>query len=219
MRIIGDVHGLYDQYKTIAQASPSGYSIQLGDFGFDYSTLDNLNSKEVKHFVFGGNHDNYDDYYDVSGTLGDFGLREIDDFEFFMVRGSISIDCLKRVQNYIASNHKTWWYEEELTNNELEEAINQYEKNKPNIVLSHDCPASIKGELSSPYIMKMFGWPENFTCRTQQTLQIMLDIHRPSLWIFGHFHQSWMKIISGTEFICLAQLESLDIINGEDDVL
>jgi hypothetical protein len=32
-----------------------------------------------------------------------------------------------------------------------------------------------------------------------------------SLWLFGHYHKSFKMNIYGTEFICLAELEYLDI--------
>jgi len=36
-------------------------------------------------------------------------------------------------------------------------------------------------------------------------------IHKPDLWIFGHFHNSWTQTIQGTEFRCLAELETFNL--------
>jgi len=36
-------------------------------------------------------------------------------------------------------------------------------------------------------------------------LQIMFDMHRPKLWVFGHY------VIKGTRFVCLNELKTITI--------
>ena len=119
IRVLSDVHCKYDEYLNIIKKCD--YSIQLGDLGFDYSVLNNVDSK--LHKVIPGNHESYDKIFDCPHTLGDFGQRTLNGIDFFFVRGSVSIDCLPRVKHYILTGEKTWWYEEELSNEELNNYI------------------------------------------------------------------------------------------------
>ena len=51
----------------------------------------------------------------------------------------------------------------------------------------------------------------DYPSRTRQAFDAMMSIHRPKLWIFGHWHRSRNEMIDGTRFICLAELEHKDI--------
>lgn len=111
LRIIGDVHGNMDAYIEIA--SQSQYSIQLGDMGFSYEKLHELDP--AFHKVLGGNHDNYqiENGKFVKQTphfLGDYGVYEIPKLpKFFFVRGGYSIDRTRRRE------FTDWWVDEQLT--------------------------------------------------------------------------------------------------------
>lgn len=188
MRILGDVHGKISQYIEKVQNSP--YSICVGDVGFDYSLLSSLNG--TKHKIVGGNHDNYNTLVHLPHYLGDFGMWH----GIFFIRGALSIDRNLRNENV------DWWAKEELTYMEGLEAIEAYKTSKPSIVVSHDCPLSIL-----PYLCG-----NNFhKSRTNQLLQACLEEFRPSLWIFGHHHQSKKIVQYGVDFICLNELETMDI--------
>jgi hypothetical protein len=71
-------------------------------------------------------------------------------------------------------------------------------------MVTHDCPESIARNLFLE--MKI-----SFPSITRQALDGMLNIHRPNIWIFGHYHQSIDTVINGTRFICLNELEYKDI--------
>ena len=207
IRIIGDVHGKLDQY--IAMTKECDWSVQVGDMGFDYTPLVEVDHNA--HRFVGGNHDNYDTYTNTPHSLGDYGEWRMGGVEFFFVRGSVSIDALPRVSNYILSGHKTWWYEEELSMEELEDAIDLYEQVKPDVMITHDCPNSIKDNFSSAQVMRHFGWPEDYACRTQQALSVMFQIHQPKLHFLGHWHRNWHKEINGTHFFVVDELSWLDL--------
>jgi|14BtaG_2_1085337.scaffolds.fasta_scaffold64280_2 hypothetical protein len=207
LRIIGDVHGKMEEYKKVAQRAE--YSLQLGDMGFDYDPLKELDF--ACHQFFGGNHDNYDTYYSIPHSIGDYGTHRLGEIDFFFMRGSVSIDCLSRVYDYFLSNNKTWWYEEELTMKQLDAAIDSYETIKPEIMITHDCPSVVKNMISNPNVMQRFGWPEQHSCLTQQALQTMFSIHQPKLWFFGHFHRTWTKQIGETKFFCINELDYYDL--------
>lgn len=193
LRLIGDVHGHYEQYHRLLRKAH--HTIQLGDFGFDYNTLSQVDAR--RHKVLGGNHDNYDDVGNWPHFLGNYGVYNIPGFGcIFFIRGGFSTDQHRRTEGV------SWWANEELSMAECYAAIAEYVKIKPTFVVSHECPLSIVPLVSaSPHIIPS---------RTNQLLERMLKIHRPDQWVFGHFHKSWNKVIDGTLFTCLDELECLD---------
>jgi predicted phosphodiesterase len=206
IRVVGDVHGKIKEYKKVIQGAKA--SVQVGDLGFDYSKL---TDPDMHKFV-GGNHDNYDEYYQCKSALGDYGEAELNEVKFFFIRGSFSIDCLQRVQNYALTQQKTWWYEEELSIEQLINAIDLYTELKPDFVITHDCPSSVKDNISrGPQVLKKFGWPGEMTCRTQQALSVMFQEHQPKLWIFGHWHHKKEFRVNNTRFICLPELGFVNV--------
>lgn len=194
LTIIGDVHGKHDDYLKIVDNSK--YTLQVGDFGLDWSVLELVNNKENK--IIGGNHDNYDTINQYLHYLGDFGTTNFGGTEFFFVRGERSVDAHLRIEG------KSWWRNEELDINTAYQAVSAYETNKPDIVISHGCPESV---------LPLFvtNSTKYKASRTAQLLNAMLDIHRPKLWIFGHHHNSKSIVVNGCNFICLNELETINI--------
>jgi hypothetical protein len=119
---------------------------------------------------------------------------------FFCVGGAFSIDKAYRTPGL------DWWQAEELSYEEMNNVINEYERVKPEYVISHDCPKII-GE-------QIFGKNSStkiFSNRTNMGLESMFEIHKPKLWIFGHWHDNQVKNILGCEFICLDELNYIDV--------
>ena len=81
LTIIGDCHGKYDKYKEIVNNTK--FSIQLGDFGFNYSILDEIDPS--CHKIVAGNHDNYDKMENYPHFCGDFGILELNGIEAFFI--------------------------------------------------------------------------------------------------------------------------------------
>lgn len=194
MRIIGDVHGYHDSYLNLIQGSDS--SVQVGDFGFDYSCLGGVDPD--LHKIVGGNHDNYDVIGDCPNYLGDFGACKINNIEFFFVRGERSVDANLRIEG------RNWWRAEELEMAEAYKAIDAYAAAKPEIVISHGCPAEV-----IPFFITNPGKVN--PSRTAQMLDAMFQVHRPKLWVFGHHHKSETLTVGDCVFRCLNELETMDI--------
>lgn len=193
LRIIGDVHGRHDRYHQLIRKAR--YTIQIGDFGFDYDTL--LNVDPTSHKFFGGNHDNYDEIEDSPNNLGDFGIHNVPDFGMiFFVRGGYSRDAWCRTVGV------SIWPEEELSMDQCGRALDLYRKTKPSFVITHEAPIDIVKQIVKP--------EKADKTKTNQLLQAMLDFHAPQQWIFGHYHVSWRKVIEKTLFVCLEELECLD---------
>lgn len=210
--IIGDLHGKYSKYLDIIKNYE--YSIQVGDFGFNYRCLDQIDP--LRHIFIPGNHDNYDALFHIPHYRGDFGqlFKLSESFNPFFIRGAFSIDGEYRRQAEMAGGPKTWWKEEELTRQQMELCVAQYEKTKPQLVVSHDCPLSISRRFSNSPILKNYGFdPETFQTNTGLLLEELFRIHQPRMWIFGHHHKHYDEVVNGCRFVCLRELEVLEIEN------
>ena len=202
LRLIGDVHGNIKKYKSLAEKAD--FSIQLGDLGFDYSSLGANFSPKI-HKVLAGNHDNYEqrDGVFINQTehfLGDYGVVQVPKIgDIFFVRGGRSIDASSRVLGV------DYWPEEELSYIQSNNALELYKKIKPNFVISHECPESVINYISN---FESILVKPSFTAKL---LQAMWEEHKPDVWFFGHYHKRLMKVIDNTEFNCLDELECCDI--------
>ena len=196
--LIGDLHGKYERYhRIVREKDRHPYTVQLGDFGFDYETLKNV---DPNHHVFiGGNHDNYDKVADVPNYLGDYGyMVNFNGIDFFYYRGAWSIDRIYRTIGI------DWWEQEQVSIEGFMKARELYREIKPDIMLTHDCPESVAYHLIPPngrVFQQNTGW----------ALQELFDIHQPKQWYFGHWHKSWSMTINGTNFRCLNELETTTI--------
>lgn len=145
--------------------------------------------------------------------LKDFGTWEVPDFgTIFYVRGAWSIDKDWR------TNNVSWWEDEELTYQQCVNAIEAYEKLKPDFVVTHTVPESIIRYI--PF-NRMFG-DQIYRNRTEQMLENMYQLHQPKKWIFGHWHVDWRQWIehpktnTKTEFICRKELGHIDFCKSID---
>jgi len=205
LRIIGDVHGKYKDYVKICQdAEQKGYfTVQIGDHGLSYEHFEHYKLSRNNHRFFAGNHENYYLYNDCPNAMGDYGHLIMGGVEFFFVRGAFSIDKSFRKEGI------DWWPTEELSMESCYWALESYKNAKPDIMLSHDCPDEVKDFMVNNGI-GILG-KKIIKTRTGQLLQAMFEFHRPKLHIFGHWHKSLTVNIKGTKFICLNELEYIDI--------
>lgn len=191
--IIGDVHCKIKEYKKIIDSTELN-SIQVGDFGFREEH--NWHSQEIdslKHKINFGNHDYYP-FLEYPYSLGNFSF--LFESQVMTIRGAESIDKWKRKEGV------DWFPEEENTYQVFEEIIELYLERKPKIIISHDCPKSIAENY--------FIYGES-TSRTTSAFQFMFENYQPELWVFGHYHESKTVVENNTKFICLNELETLEI--------
>lgn len=220
VRFIGDVHGKWDRYKKLIKHSPQGTSLQLGDFGVGfykpysdplelmgqnppYSTM----AKGSNYFIR-GNHDNPFVCANHSFWVKDGAYAPLKDAEgeVFCVGGAASIDVVYRTKDY------TWWEEEELSYAQFMDVISAYETLKPDIVATHDLPESACQVIMGMGGLKKYTHPE--TSRTRQALDNLLDMHKPAVWLHGHWHVSYRKVYRGVEFIGVGECEHIDLEVG-----
>lgn len=197
LTVIGDPHGHLNEYKEITDQCD--FSISVGDFGFKkqirwhQANIYARNPFEYKgHFNNGGNHD----YMPEMGCMPYLGhYCYLDEIQLFTVRGANSIDKHLRTEGI------DWFADEELNFNQQLAAYDKYIETKPRIVISHDCPQEV--------MEHFFGYKEKSQTRTM--LQHMFENNQPDLWLFGHHHSKRDKVINGTRFICLSELETLNL--------
>lgn len=188
MLFIGDVHGKYEEYIAITETCSE--SIQVGDMGAGFRKLPKVG---LNHRFCRGNHDSPEVCKKSPNWIPD-GFYENG---LMAIGGAWSIDWRSRIVGV------SWWIEEELTIRELDGIINKYENVKPEVMVTHDCPTIVANQ--------MISLSQQDSSRTRQALDTMFEIHKPKLWIAGHHHISFRKVIQDTEFILLAELEFVNI--------
>lgn len=207
MRFIGDVHGKFKSYKKVIRDVP--ISIQVGDMGVgfkkyraDRELIWDTNPpydamKKGDHRFIRGNHDNPGVCKQQELWIPD---GELVHNKIFCLGGALSVDRAYRTEGI------DYWSNEELSHQELNTLVDKYESIKPEYVVTHDCPDSIANE-----IMMAYRKDKSEPSITRQALESMFYIHQPKYWIFGHWHHSMQFSRSGTNFICLAELEYIDL--------
>lgn len=198
-KIIGDPHGkLTPYFALVNQAEKYGENtLTVGDNGFETewrigeSFLRQLDGGFDRHKWLGGNHDIYPNYPKFSQALPDFGEWN----GLFFIRGANSIDRASRIEGV------DWFRDEQLSYAQMLECLDCYEQTKPNWVITHDCPQSVR--------KSCFGFDEKDV--TSSFLEELFQIHQPKIWIFGHYHISTLYCQNNTSFICLNELQTLNL--------
>ncbi len=214
--IIGDTHGLIPQYLEICRRADDKclHTIQLGDMGWK-SHYEQFVGKldSTKHKFFKGNHDDYTTKIALDYDLGDFGTYEVPGFgPIFFVRGAFSVDKNWRIANYFKTGFKSWWEEEELTEEQGFACLQAYKKAKPQVLITHDIPRVVANKVGNPELLKNWGFnPATFTTRTSELLQKLVEVHAPRIVVAGHFHRSYTVKIGETTFVGLAELETFTL--------
>ena len=211
MIVVGDIHGQVKTYLKLLDHYRGEPSIQVGDFGFGFPKYKELGPSDVglktpeelqwlednmpdNAGFIRGNHDEPALARKSKHYLGDYGIKVIDGHKVFFVSGAYSVDRRDRIEGV------DWWPGEELSSEELEDALLLYKKDKPDIVISHDGPDQAIERL----MIKSLGLHKGrYFSRTGQILSAMYYAHQPAKWIFGHWHTKYREIVGRTDFICL----------------
>lgn len=202
LRFIGDVHGKISKYVYLCRDAE--YTVQVGDLGFRRHYAEMIAQLDpARHRFLPGNHDDYGCL--PPHCLGDFGEYQAAGLAMFFVRGALSIDKKYRTPQV------DWWPEEELSQDALDQAVQLYERVKPQWMVTHDCPLSISPRVGNPDVLRSFGFHDEPRTRTQLALQTMLEVHQPARWIFGHYHRNATFTVNGVLFTCLEELGVLDV--------
>lgn len=209
-RYIGDVHGHrnYNRYKTIIKDCEN--SVQVGDMGVGFFKLDLWSGERTavanppydvmvagNHRFIRGNHDNPEVCRRHSQWIPDGAIEN----GIMYIGGGLSIDRAYRTEGF------SWWKDEELSYDEFSQLLDKYNIVRPHTMVTHDCPESVADAVMGAANKTKLNDPS----RTRQAFQAMLELHRPKVWVHGHWHVSFDQVINGTRFVCLNELEFKDI--------
>lgn len=207
-RLIGDIHGELYSYQTYALHDAPERSIQIGDFGIGFAgdywheNVSEWQRANPGHRFIRGNHDNPSLCKQMPGYIPD-GTVEGD---VMYVGGAWSIDWQYRTEGV------SWWQDEQLSVAEFEQLIDQYADVRPRVVITHDGPDQITDAMFIKAGLAIGGsHARKISTRTGLALQAMLDIHKPDFWFFGHWHHTTQLVSDGTRFVCLGELDYVDV--------
>jgi predicted phosphodiesterase len=217
----GDPHGNLDllrrKMKEQHTKFPNDTQISVGDNGFGFPKSQSIVFPDYFKMIR-GNHDSPEVCRAHPNYLGDYGTKEIDGYKVFFVSGGWSIDRQFRKEGV------SWWPDEELSIAELNIAMEEYLDVKPDVMLSHDGPTPATHYILNRYALQNNNYYSESSVtptRTGQALSAMFREYQPKMWIFGHWHCNFDKIINGTRFICIPELESIrveDILPLDKDI-
>ena len=205
--LIGDIHGKWEQYGALLHQHKPERSVQVGDFGWGFKGQDIFSTARTDmlhefmdrgdNTYIRGNHDNPTMCKHHKYCIDDVTYES--DTGIMFIGGASSID-----KHYRLIHGLDWWEDEELDYHDLSLAVQTYEQVKPKIMVTHECPETI--------VPHLFNWYKSeFPSDTRKAFATMLEIHKPELWVHGHWHTSADKVIDGTRFVCLAELEVLKV--------
>lgn len=207
-RLIGDIHGKFEEYIFEVLSGFDGPSIQLGDFGIGLddtvwdNTVSNWQRENTQHRFIRGNHDNPHVSKEMPGYIPD-GLIEND---VMFIGGAWSIDWPDRWPGV------DWWPDEELSYEELYRLLDVYSIAKPRVMITHDAPTDIAYKMFVENGLALGGKnAKKIRTRTGEAFQSMFETHQPDCWFFGHWHYTVPYLVGKTNFFCLGELDYIDV--------
>ena len=196
-KLIGDCHGKIDSLSGhLVQHGDDFKILQLGDMGLGFEGV-RLPSIHKNFGFIRGNHDSPSMCRMHSNYAGDFGMWN----GIFVMGGAYSIDWLHREPGI------SWWPDEEMSHEELDECLKAYIAAKPSIVASHEAPQAIGQALIQDGGFRVYKYGSTES-RTAKMMQRMFTYHQPEYWFFGHYHRDWQANLGGTHFQCLNELST-----------
>ena len=181
----GDTHAMWGEFNDAMKRHDVNLDVDeviiLGDVGFGCDAM-KVDTEETSSFhrlcmpnvrYIRGNHDDpkcriYPE------CIGDYGIYK---GAIGYVAGGFSKDRAERL-----ARGMTWFENEQLTEEELDEAIEIIKAGSPEIMISHEAPYTI--------VQRLYG-NKAIPTRTNNALDVILH-NVPSIktWVFGHYHTS-----------------------------
>lgn len=209
-RIIGDIHGKFQDYRTYSIGMFDGPTIQIGDFGIGfgqspywYTSVD-AHQNDGTHRFIRGNHDDPELCKTMNGYIPD---GRVEGHTMFL-GGAWSIDNPDAPPGwYKRTAGVDWWEGEECSAAELDTFLDIYATVKPRVMITHDCPTDASHEMFfRTGLVKGLEYPN----RTASALQRMWSLHQPEYWFFGHWHHTKHIKLGNTHFQCIGELDYID---------
>jgi hypothetical protein len=202
MRFIGDVHGGMSRYLQLIDGADE--SVQVGDFGIGFVRNPIEQYDVEKHTFIRGNHDWPQGCVFEPNWLPDGSVTVIPGTSdaVMYVGGAWSIDWAYRTEG------KSWWRDEELSQSELDRIVEEYAAIKPKVMVTHEVPDF----LPYGFGIKIYDVPS----RTREAFGKMFAVHQPKVWLAGHWHLKFDRVINDCRFVVLDCDSYIDIdITGD----
>jgi len=228
--IVGDVHGQHRKLAEALRQAQADYrieaAIQVGDFGFYKSLLAASNADRVRYPVplhaIDGNHEDHawlrralltgaarnwprelNLIYQPRPSVAQLGASKVG-----FLGGALHVDrpqkhnWLSGFPNYILRRNR-------------EQAVALFNRERPELIVTHSCPARIGIGLQSTAEMRP-GVAEYITaagfdsgsaddCGEVELSRLWCELaYKPRAWVFGHFHRVHEATIEGTRFVGLS---------------
>jgi len=131
------------------------------------------------------------------------------------IGGALSVDKAMRIEDF------SWWKDEELPIDVLDRVVDEFSIARPEIMVTHECPERIAALIvaSLPNVLGTTKMDPRFSSRTRRAFDAMFDNHMPALWLFGHWHVPFDRVIGGTRFVCLPELATVDVDTEKAELL
>lgn len=206
-RFIGDVHGYKYELSLVLNNIPDDVTsvVQVGDMNvgmgqgdFWHESLEDMLQAVNGRFIR-GNHDNPFQCREMRTWIRDGRIEN----GVMFIGGAWSIDYQWRTKGV------DLFEDEELSMQQFYGLISTYNYIKPRVMVTHDCPLSVSNKLFIERGKSFSG--AQYKTRTGSAFEEMFSIHKPDLWIFGHWHNNVDEVVDGTRFICLNELSYADI--------
>lgn len=232
--VTGDIHGQFGDLKTRVKKNltENDSLIILGDCGFNYTFNINdmilknkVNSLGIDIYCVKGNHEARPQFVDgmekiFSSKLGNYVYQEkeyphikylidgevynFNNYKTLVIGGAYSVDKLYRIRmNY------TWFCDEQLSKEEMEEIEAKYCGESFDFVFSHTCPLDWQ-----PTDMFLSSIDQK---TVDNSMEIWLNSFKNTIfwknWIFGHYHVD--RIVEPGVEIFYSNVKNLDAFGKE----
>lgn len=227
---VGDLHGRLDLLiQTVLKTDLKDVNfIQVGDFGLGFQTIEDdetmlsglndfFQSRNIFLFSIRGNHDNpifwREEKFKFSNIklVPDYTVLTVENKNILFVGGAISIDRIIRREG------RNWWPDEIF--NFDEEKLKSLNLQNLNYVVTHSAPQFAHPRSFNSLVYNYTAIDPNLEADLLKERQEITKFYdylnhngfTPSLYIYGHFHQSYREQIDDTEFILVGINEFLPL--------
>lgn len=200
--ITGDIHMEFGYLNTLVNKKKPELVICCGDFGYWPNVswgapLDCIKLQQTKKLLWcDGNHEDH-------WALRDRETDELAPNIIYMPRGStytlddgrtiLFMGGADSIDKQIRTLGVSWFPEEVISQKDME--------NLPDIdvdiLVSHTCPTELVGELATYY-------PEKGEEPSNHAISKIMDIYKPDLHYFGHWHKYLSGNLNGTNWTALS---------------
>ena len=230
--ICGDVHGrlhclqwLQSQVKK--QIPECETCIQVGDFGFYPRIMDSFTAKlPMKTYAIDGNHEDHiwlrkvenKGHWDKWKERNDIWfvdrgeVLEIDGATIGFIGGAMNVDRPNSGSTRLKYNNY-------VSKGDVKHALSNFNKYMLDLIIAHSCPTGVGVNIPGEPIF--VPGVKQFICDPFQLPMPPLEdsgehaladlwnglTHKPSVWMFGHFHKYHQKQVEGTEFVCVGSTD------------